>query len=160
MHKLIELINDLESRIQEAELINETVSGSSVGWHIEHALLSINFIIDELKNSNPEDYIRNFSLPRILVFTMNKIPRGRGKAPEIVQPKNNITADALKKQLKTASGKIKELEFLKPENYIKHPYFGDLNLKLAKKFLLIHTRHHIDIIKDIIKTKKQVISDK
>lgn len=35
--------------------------------------------------------------------------------------------------------------------FFKHPYFGNLNVKDAIKMLKLHTRHHIDIINDIIK---------
>lgn len=151
MDQLTELLSELQSKIPKAEIINNKVSSASAGWHIEHILLSLNFITDGLKKSDPKEYKWKFSFPRILVFTLKKIPRGRGKSPEIVQPKNNITADSLRQKLMDTSEKIKELDHLKPDSFIRHPYFGDLNLKKTKKFLLIHTRHHIDIINDILK---------
>jgi len=43
------------------------------------------------------------------------------------------------------------LDSLKPGNFVIHPMFGHLNLKATKKMLKLHTRHHIDIINDIIK---------
>ncbi|MBK8552778.1 MAG: DUF1569 domain-containing protein [Ignavibacteria bacterium] len=154
MDKLRDFVNELEGKIPKAGMINETVSKSSVGWHIEHSLLAVNFIIEGLKNSNPEDYKWNFNFMRMLVFAMNKIPRGKGKAPETVIPKNTINADTLKKQIGIASEKIKELDTLMADNYIKHPVFGNMNLNQTMKFLVIHTKHHVDIINDIIKTEK------
>jgi hypothetical protein len=56
MDKLSKRLNELESKILNSESLNLAISKSSVGWHIEHALLTINFIIDGLKKSDPNEY--------------------------------------------------------------------------------------------------------
>jgi len=150
MKNLGNLITELENKIPKQESINQAISKSSVGWHIEHTLLTINRVIDQLKKSDPNDYKWKFSSLRILVFTISKIPRGRAQSPNSVKPGNNFTAETLKDQSGTIKEKIKELQALKPNNYFEHPYFGKLNLKPAIKFLKIHTKHHLDIINDII----------
>jgi hypothetical protein len=154
MDKLSELLNELESRIPNQELINQTISKSSVGWHIEHILLTINLIVRALKNSKPNDYKWKFNFPRVLVFSMNNIPRGRAQSPRAVQPKNNFNVESLKKHIDFAAERIKELSSLKTDNFFEHPVFGNLNLKPTIKFLEIHTKHHIKIINDIIKSTK------
>ena len=154
MKNLGNLITELENKIPKQEFVNEAISKSSVGWHIEHTLLTINRIIDQLKKSDTNDYKWKFNYLRILVFTINKIPRGRGQAPNSVKPKNNFTADTLKRHSETTKEKLKDLQTLKPNNHFEHPYFGKLNLKPAIKFLIIHTKHHIDIINDIIEKLK------
>lgn len=150
MKNLESLITELETKIAKQESINEAISKSSVGWHIEHTLLAINLIIDQLKKSDPNDYKWEFSFTRILVFTINKIPRGRAQSPKSVIPKNNFTAETLKKHAEIAKEKLKELQVLHQNNYFEHPFFGKLNLTPAKRFLNIHTKHHIAIINDII----------
>lgn len=150
MKNLGNLITELENKIPKQEFINEEISKSSVGWHIEHTLLAINRVIDQLKKSDPNDYKWKFSFIRILVFTINKIPRGRAQSPNSVKPSNNFTAETLKKHSETTKEKLKEFQTLKPNNYFEHPYFGKLNLKPSIKFLKIHTKHHIEIISDII----------
>jgi hypothetical protein len=151
MDKLSELLNELESKIPKQELINQTISKSSVGWHIEHTLLTINLIIRALKKSNQNDYKWKFNFPRVLVFSMNNIPRGGAKSPKAVQPKNNFNTESLKNHINIATERIKELSSLKKDNFFEHPVFGNLNLKPTIKFLEIHTNHHIKIINDIIK---------
>lgn len=154
MKKLEELIKDLENKVPKQELINQMVSTSSVGWHIEHTLLTVNLIIEAVKNSNPKDYQWTFNFPRLYVFTMKKIPRGRAQSPASVKPTNNFNIETLENHIYFSKEKLKELDTLKPNNYFEHPFFGKLNLKPTKKFLEIHTNHHIDIINDIINTKK------
>lgn len=83
-------------------------------------------------------------------MTMKKIPRGRGKSPEVVQPKGNITKEDLFNHLEITKIKIKGLEHLSRDNYFEHPFFGKLKLKDTICFLEIHTKHHLEIIEDII----------
>ena len=154
MKELDDLIKELESNIPHYELIAPEVSKSSVGWHIDHTLITVILITEALKKSDPDKYKWKFNLTRTLVMTMSKIPRGRGKAPGITLPDNEINPETLKVKAEAASLKINELNELQSNHYFEHPYFGDLNLKPAKKMLLIHTRHHLDIIKDIIRIKK------
>jgi len=153
MEKLKKLIQDLESKIQNQEMLNPTISKSSVGWHIEHTLLTMNLVIGALQKSNPENYKRTFNFYRVLVFAMNKIPRGKAKAPKIVQPKEDSNIESLKSHLEKAKIKLAELNSISSKNYFEHPYFGHLTLKPTIKFLEIHTNHHLQIINDIIKSK-------
>ncbi len=154
MDKLLNCLNELESKISNSESLNAAISKSPVGWHIEHTLLTINVILERLKNSDPDAYRWKFNLPKMLVFTLNKIPRGRAQSPGTVQPKDNFSMETLKHHLDSTKRKLAELQNLKPTNYIEHPFFGKLKLKHTIKFLEIHTKHHIHIINDILKPVK------
>jgi hypothetical protein len=151
MDKLLKLLNELESKIPNSKRLNLSVSKSSVGWHIEHTLMTTIEIIKALKNSKPQNYKWKFNLTRMYIYAINKIPRGKGRAPESVLPKGTIVADNLIKNTQVAKLKVEELSDLHSNNYFEHPYFGKLNLKPSIKFLKIHTKHHIKIINDIIK---------
>jgi hypothetical protein len=150
MQALLSLLNTLETKIPYHEKINVSVSQSSVGWHIEHSLLAAIRIIAVLKKSNPDEYKWIFNFPRLYVYTLNKIPRGRGKAPQSVQPAGEITRQTLTDSLAVAKQKVAELHSLHPRSNFMHPYFGKLNVKATIKFLKIHTQHHLKIIDDIV----------
>lgn len=151
MTRLTALVNELETKIQHVEKINVTVSKEPVGWHIQHCLLVGLQIINAVEKSNPADYKYKFSLPKFLVYTLNKIPRGKAKAPESVRPKETFNTDDLKKDIQLLKNRLAILATLQPNSYFKHPYFGNLNLKATVKMLKLHTKHHIHIINDIIK---------
>ncbi len=106
MDKLLKLLNELESKIPNSERLNLSVSKSSVGWHIEHTLMTTIEIIKALKNSKPQDYKWKFNLTRVFIYAINKIPRGKGKAPESVLPKGTIVTDNLNKNIQVAKSKI------------------------------------------------------
>lgn len=151
MEKLNNLINELEQHILLLDKTNTAVSKASVGWHIEHSLKVLTQIVDAIEKSDSNAYKWRFNLIGALVLGLNTIPRGKGKAPKTVVPEGNITIDTLKNHVEKTRLMIKKLEILHPNQYFKHPYFGDMNVKPTKKFLGIHTNHHLKIIKDIIK---------
>jgi hypothetical protein len=144
------LIDELEAHIDQYQIKNTSVSSGTVGWHIAHSLLTIKIITGALKHSDPRKYKWNFNLPRLFVYTLNKIPRGRAKAPASVQPAEEYDEALLKKQILFTKEKLSELNSLQPNHYFDHPYFGKVNLHPAKKFIRLHTRHHLDIIRDIL----------
>ena len=154
MSKLELLLDELETKIPKWELVNNKVSKSSIGWQIDHSLLAIKAITNALHNSDERLYKWRFSFKRTLVFTINKIPRGKAKAPNSVQPKNAFSIEILTTHLAKTRVTIQQLKSLYSNNYFAHPYFGDLNVKSTIKFLEIHTQHHLHIINDIIKKSK------
>lgn len=150
MKNLENLLAALENALPQQHKQNLSVSASSVGWHIEHLLLTNTAIINALKKSEPTKYKRSFRFSKLLVFTTGKIPRGRAKAPKVVTP-DVFNAETLRTHLITTKDIIQELKTLPPSAYFTHPFFGDLKLKATIRFLEIHTKHHLKIIEDILK---------
>lgn len=151
MENLTKLVRELENNIQHFEKNNTAVSSAAVGWHLEHTLLVLIRVIDATEKSNPKDYQWNFNFKRMLVYTMGKIPRGKGKAPKQVQPQNIISKETLTNSVATAKNKLVQLGKLNSHNFFEHYLFGKLTLKQTIKFLEIHTFHHLKIINDIIR---------
>lgn len=151
MNKLDQLLDKIESKIPFYEANNQAFSKSNVGWQIEHILLTLNAIIGALAKSDPKGYEWKFSFFRTLILTTKKIPRGKVKAPDAVQPKGGSNTENLLVQLSKTREKIKVLNTLNKGHYFKHPYFGKLNTKQTVNFLEIHTKHHLKIIDDILK---------
>lgn len=149
MNKLKSVLDELESHIIDFEKTNVAVSQSSIGWHIDHSLIVIKSIVAQLKKSNPQEYKWKFNWKRTYIQTINKFPRGKGKAPKAVQPTETSSIEVLNSKLEIANKSIIELENLESNNFFMHPYFGNLNLKTSIWLLELHTKHHLEIIKDI-----------
>jgi hypothetical protein len=149
MRELEYILDQLESHIPDFEKINLAVSQASIGWHIDHILLVINGIVAQLKKSDSEQYKWKFNWKRTYIETINKLPRGKGKAPKAVQPTEASSTEALIAKLDLAKKNSYELESLDPKCYFAHPYFGNLNVKKSIWFLELHTKHHLKIIEDI-----------
>ncbi len=153
MKKLILLLNELEKKIEFRDLANSSVSKSAVSWHIDHTLKVVNQVIETTKNSNQYDYKWKFNFLKILVVITGFIPRGKAKAPKTVQSLDEITLENLKEEFKKARFFVPLLNHINVESTFTHPYFGVLNLKETEKFLVIHTKHHLKIINDIVQKK-------
>lgn len=151
-NNLAALLDQLEHYIPKNEFVDLQVSQSTVGWQIEHSLLTLNGIITAIQNSNPIKYRRNISIMKWMILATKKIPRGKAKAPKVVVPKEVITRADLEQHLAKAKDAIKVLEFVSQNHFFTHPYFGDLKKKQTILFLEIHTHHHLKIIRDIVRT--------
>lgn len=149
MTELNQVLQQLEIQIKNHEKLNPAISQSSIGWHIDHSLLVINGIIKQLKKSAPEQYKWQFNWNRLYIKMRGEIPRGKGKAPKVVQPTETPSIETLTLKLLEAKNTILELENLHPNSYFAHPYFGNLNVKTTLWFLKLHTKHHLKIIEDI-----------
>ncbi len=151
MDALPVLLQRLYAHIPLHEKRNTAISQGGVGWHIQHSLMVISGIIEQVKKSDPLLYKWKFNLLRSIVFFKKTLPRGKAKAPSRVIPREEITPTTLQTFFEMAQQKIIELEQLEAHNYFTHAYFGDLNLQQTKKMILIHTHHHLKIVEDIIK---------
>lgn len=153
MQNLQNSISQLESKISQFETTNLAVSGGSVGWHIEHSLKTIDQIVTACKNSNPSDYQWHFNFKRFLIMSIaKKIPRGKARAPKIVRPEGDISLETLVLSLEKVKENLKNWESLDKNAHFPHPFFGVLNKKETENFLVLHTKHHLMIINDILKT--------
>ena len=150
---LNKLLVQLDSKIEHFEVVNTNVSSSSIGWHIAHSYLTIYGISRALEKSNPAEFKPIFKPMKYLVFAMNKIPRGKGQAPKVVQPNPTINVEYLLELKNKTHQQVQLLGSLPSNHFFPHPYFGNLKLKPAIKFLNIHTNHHLAIINDIIRPK-------
>lgn len=155
MTDLTALINRLESHIPHNEVADPSVSRGAVGWHIAHTLLTINVVADALLSSKPEEYQWKFDWRRSFLLALGKIPRGKIRAPEAVQVREETDKAALAAQVTATREKIKALPGLQPRNFFTHPFLGKIKLKPAIRFLGIHTQHHLKIIEDLVQASKR-----
>jgi hypothetical protein len=150
MKSLLALINDLENKLPFIEQRKEAVSQVTIGWHLEHSLLAMIKMITAVEQSNPADYENEFNLKRSIVLTLGKIPRGSAKVPDSVKPGEEINIANITGVIEKAKQKAVLFEKLSEDKFFKHPVFGDLQVKKARRIIAIHTYHHIKIINDII----------
>ena len=151
MKPLHHILLQLENHIPNLDKTNSKVSNSTVGWQIDHSLLVINGIVEQLEISNPNEFQPKWNFPKFMVFTTGKIPRGKAKAPKVVIPTQVATQEELIAKLEVAKNNILKLNSFSENSFFKHPFFKDLNVKQTEKFLVIHTQHHLKIIQDILR---------
>jgi hypothetical protein len=125
--------------------------------HLDHTIKVTASIVNRLLQADAPRGARSLTFIGRLVLLCGWIPRGVGKAPERVRGTRCNSAD-LHASLAKLEGK---LELLTAEHLddarggiVPHPRFGDLVPTVALRFAVIHTRHHVRIIEDILKAKR------
>ena len=150
MKKLLQVLNDFEKQAPLYLNNNNMVSEANVGWHIMHSCLVITSITKAIIASDPALYKKKFSWKAFLVLLLNKIPRGKAKAPSFTQPANEVSMEMVLQQITEARKSVELLLTADKNKYFTHPIFGDLQLPIAIKFLYVHSYHHEKIIRDIL----------
>jgi hypothetical protein len=150
MNTITSILTDLATKFDDYNRMNTVVSKSSVGWHLEHSLKTIDQIVTACKKSDSTTYRWKFKLNRyIIIDVLHKIPRGKARAPKVVQPEGEISKESLQLHLEKVQQNLENWKDLNENCYFFHPFFGDLNKKSTEKFLVLHTKHHLKIIEDI-----------
>jgi hypothetical protein len=145
-------LQEIQRYLPYRDSVNTEVSEASVAWHLDHSLITVNKIYTRLYKSDESKYKNRFNFTRTLVFTLNKIPRGRAESPKVVRPKE-LVLDTIEAHYESALQNIKAFDSLPKKAHFTHPFFGMLNRRQTRKFLKIHTNHHLKIVKDILKEK-------
>jgi len=144
--------NTIKVYIQKENIHNFKVSKRSAYWQLDHLLTVIISISHTVRKSNPQDYKKAFNLNRFLILTLGFIPRGAGKAPkEVISELDSINQNNLLILSEKAEKLFNSFDHFQNHQFMNHPYFGHMNTKQSKKFIKIHTQHHLKIIRDIYK---------
>ena len=151
METLTQLLSKIEAQIPNKELQNPSVSKSDIGWQLDHALKVFNAVSAWTENSNPKEYKRTFNFWRSVLLPLCYIPRGKSRAPKKVLPPDIIRNEDLLSQLQQARQHLEMIKPLPKTSYFNHHMFGLLTKQQTLRFLEMHTKHHLKIVKDILK---------
>ena len=149
INKLAIQLREMQELSEKWEHKNPRISAESVGWHLLHNLQVINGMIAGLAASDPSKYSPKASFTKWLILLTKKIPRGKAQAPKSAVPKH-IDKVELDAALDRASLSILNLLNQMPNKFFTHPGFGDLNTRMTKRLLWIHTEHHLKIVRDML----------
>ncbi len=151
MEKIANQLEELEAFIPEYQRLNSKISSSTVGWQIDHSLRVINNVLKVMATSDPSLYRSSFNWRKIVIFFLKKIPRGKVRVPQNLMVPDEFTEEILLDALQLAKQNVALLNNLHPNCYFEHPFFGQVNVKETFSFFVIHTEHHLKIIRDILR---------
>lgn len=143
-------LEDLRNSVASAALRVPGISEWSVGMHVHHCCLAMVGTCRSLIASTPPIPRSGFSLLRAVVFSSGRIPRGRGRSPDVVLPRQDVSLDELRTLLDQSERILTEARGLDPGAWFRHSAFGVLDRDKTLRFILIHNGHHLRIISDIL----------
>lgn len=155
LKRVILQLQQMRALCETADYVNQSVSGWSIGQHLEHLALAAlrAFEMFERESDSPSPGREQLTMLGRLVFLVRRIKRGVGKSPEYVKPQLK-DKEWLVKSLDEAISKYSSLlskieEIDNSKSVHPHPYFGKLSLRRWVDFLIIHQDHHLRIITDM-----------
>ena len=134
------------------------VSGWSVRQQVDHSLKVMALGLLTLDKGTAKPLPPCNLLGRVLM-SLDWIPRGRGKSPERVLPRECPDCDLLD-EIRRLRGAFSDPalafspRFSDPTPIFPHPYFGGLSAAQGVRFLGMHTHHHWKIVRDIRKASR------
>ncbi len=145
-------VENLRTSVARAALRAPAVSEWSIGMHVHHCCLAMIRICQSLIASTPPPPTprSRFSFLTALVFSSGRIPRGRGRSPDVVLPRQDISPAELLTLLDRSKRILTEAHDLDPKTWFRHFAFGVLDRNNTLRFIRIHNRHHLRIISDIV----------
>jgi len=143
-------LHDLRAAVPHAQARAPQISAWSVGMHVHHCCLSMHAIRDRLADSSSRAPWTWRSLIGRLVLRRGRLPRGRAQAPKVARPTADLSHEGLHAQLEDAEQAVADMRALEPERWIRHFALGTMRRDDAVRFIGIHNRHHLSIIRDIL----------
>lgn len=151
-YPLLKQISFFEELLSKDDVSNKAVSEGSIYWHIDHCLRVIIGVSIQLQRSKADEYKWSFNWKRIVMFFKKDFPRGKAKAPKKVVVQGELSKEEILRLLSKVKKHLIAFEALDSKQFVIHHIIGVLKKSNALRFLRIHTDHHIEIIKDILKT--------
>jgi len=144
--------DQLESYFNKGNIVETSVSQKGIYWHVDHCLRILEGIPEVMHSSEKQDYNPKSSLMKFVIMSFGWMPRGKGKSPKHVLPdENNLNKESIQKRFDRAFLQVIDAANLPEWQFFRHPLFGSLKRDEAIKFMGIHTRHHLKILREIEK---------
>lgn len=137
----------------------EAVSAWDVGQHVNHCAIVLNRIVGaiEFLLTNPQQGVGlgpkyDFAIPMLV---SGNIPRGMGKAPELLIPEPAPDRDETRAMVEEAVTLWKELAAKRDQirdcpATFAHFALGNFTAPQWVRFMPVHSAHHFKIVRDIL----------
>ena len=148
-------LDELETWVQRPDRHAAAVSSWSIHKQVEHTALvarQILELVEGLEAGTAGEPTGRLRWPAHAVLAMGWIPRGKGVAPSSVLPGEAPDPAAIRAILDDTRARLRTHAPARGGNRAPHPHFGGMTARQWTRFLGIHTRHHLKIIRDIDRT--------
>ncbi len=160
IRRLYDEINDVLSMDQAVrDLVVPKVSAWTPIEQIAHVSKANRWVLSSLvailtRGMHFEESGRPTAVGRFVLGT-GFIPRGIGKAPSAAQPDTPVKIDRLRDTIETQMRHLDTIyaerqEAARSRQQFRHPVFGFLTPRQWIRFVHVHTKHHMKIVRDIL----------
>jgi hypothetical protein len=145
---------------EELERRAQHVSGWSAVQHLAHLCLANELVVRNVKSllKGLGPFVQDAAEPApeaLAVLQSGRFPRGAAQSPRMVRPPEVVRRDFLAQwvaegQLEFAALAEQGDAILRAKKCIPHQVLGPLNAARWVRFAAMHTRHHLDIAREVL----------
>ena len=143
-------LDSIEQLLAHASLKAESVSSKSIGWHLHHLSLTNVGVLYSLHKNEPGNFTEEKNRIRENVFGRGTIRRGVVQAPDAVNPEDVPQEERIKALLEKQRALFSTIDTLPASAYFQHPFMGPLDKKASIEFMVIHNKHHLSIVEEVL----------
>ena len=140
-------------------------SGWTPAQHLHHVTAINEQVFDWLLRTArsgeaaPEVEGRLSAAGRVLL-TVGRLPRGRARSPQRFTPPDQVSRQVLEERARRTHAQLRELEahleaLRRSDARLPHPVFGALTAPQWVRFAGVHSRHHLLIVRDIVREHRR-----
>ncbi len=162
LSELAALYTTIEELLMRAPAALQAVQPARSGWsseqHLAHVALANELVLRNLKSlaeGRGHLLVRGGEPhPRALeLLVEGRLPRGEAQAPRMVRPPERVQPELLRQWLADGRGALVALDALDlgpSELKIPHQALGPLDAPQWARFAVVHTRHHLMIVRELL----------
>ena len=136
----------------QLQKIAAQVSAWSVSQQLDHIIKVGNATLGAIVAAKPLEGVPGVNLLGRAVMLLGWFPRGRARAPQRLHGLA-VSSKELLEQLDTTRGLVARIcdPDFQPADVpvVRHPIFRGLTPAQTLRFVVVHTRHHLKIVRDI-----------
>lgn len=155
VRRLGALLDEIDAIAQQdgsLSLQRRSVSAWSVAEQLDHAVRVCSSILGRIHQ--PAELVEKpLNLVGRLVILAGWIPRGKGKSPKSLLPlpcSREELRQSVSETRRLLDRVVAEAPAESKDRIVRHPLFGGLTARQSLQFAIIHTHHHIRIVRDIL----------
>lgn len=149
-HALAEITALLAQDESSLAAARPEISGWSVAEQIDHVIKVITSVLKRIAD-DPAPLDKGINMLGRVILLAGWIPRGKGRSPKNVFAERAARADLLAalNRIREQIDALTSAQIARREPTVPHPFFGGLTSEQALRFIVIHTVHHLKIIREI-----------
>lgn len=129
------------------------ISGWSAAEQLDHTLKVDSSILRRVTDSQElETLPKGINLLGRVILAIGWIPRGKAPSPQALRGERTDCA-ALRATVAAVRGQVESItqdQVARSAALVPHPRFGGLTTPEALRFAVVHTEHHLKIVREIL----------
>ena len=152
-HQLDEITTFIGRGDDSVCTLKQDVSGWTAAEQLDHVLkVNASVLARVLQQPEPEALPKGINLIGRIILGIGWIPRGKGRSPKSLrgEPAKCAALETQVASVRQQLDAVTSAHMARSTPLVPHPRFGGLSTDQALRFMVVHTEHHLKIVREIV----------